>query len=226
MNTPFATEWSNDFTTIPVEGRSCTEETQDAEEANESKKPQVVGNRFRKQIEHAIVKCQLKEPNSSNRGLFALARRIRAIESSSGVKLGHRDLAWCFERWYNSNQQFLRPENDYFIEFLVKLNAVRFPYGSNLTSAVERAKRARSPSAMQNVKDKDAHLVAKLCRELQHDAGLQPFFLTGRACAEAIGRPHRTIASWLQALQSLQIIQLLEQGRQGRGSRYRYIAPD
>lgn len=226
MKVQLATEWSNHFEIANADRSSCTEEVKETEEAKELKKSKVVGREFWKQIDLAIDQCQLKGPNSSNKGLFAFARRVRAIERLASVKLSPTDLTKCFNRWHKRNRQFLRQDNDYLLEFLVKLGAVRCPFGSNLQSVLEEAKRGTSPSAIQGVKDEDAHLVAKLCRELQKDAGAKPFFLTGRACAEVIGRPHRTVANWLSALQILQIIELVEPGRPGFGSRYRYIATD
>ena len=64
----------------------------------------------------------------------------------------------------------------------------------------------------------------RLCRQLQIEAGTNPFFLDGRSAAKVLGQPHETVASWLRALRRLEVIALDKKGRRGHASRYRYIA--
>ena len=75
-----------------------------------------------------------------------------------------------------------------------------------------------------NILPRNVKLLACLCRELQRQAGITPFFLDGRSAAKVLGRPHETVASWLRALCRVGVITLKAKGRLGFASRYLYIA--
>ncbi|HSH37601.1 MAG TPA: hypothetical protein VK993_02350 [Chthoniobacterales bacterium] len=142
------------------------------------------------------------------------------------ITLEPEQLQRAFDAWARVNQDFLDGSTDHFGQFLVKLNAVRRPFGATLAAALQRAYAEAPPRAALLIRDRDAHVVASLCRALQREAGSEPFFLVSRRCGELIGRAHTLVAQWLRMFQSLHIIELVEKGYQGRGARYFYIADD
>lgn len=182
---------------------SCTEEIEETEEIKELEETDVVREEVWRELNAAIEACILPFPNTSNRILFQLARRVRAIEKRHHSRLAPVLLRKVFNGWEAGNQTFLRPVNDYYCEFLGKLQAVRQPWGENLKSALESAYLEPPSVRVQTIRDPDAHVLASLCRELQRRAGTEPFYLIGRACAELLGRPHSTVAMWLRAFRTL-----------------------
>lgn len=210
----------------------CTEETEETEEieeiedTEEAEETDVVGEEVWKEITSAIEASTLTSLRSSNGPLFTLARRVRGVERRHNLRFSPILLLEFFESWKARNEIFLRPAHDYFTEFLVKLQAVKQPWGESLLSALEVAYSSPPTSRVLVIDDPDAHALASLCRELQRRAGAEPFYLIGRACAALLSRPHSTVAGWLRAFQPLGIVGLVEQGRRRRGSRYRYIAED
>jgi hypothetical protein len=94
-----------------------------------------------------------------------------------------------------------------------------------LVKAFEVAKHLPPPKQTLRL-SRGVQQLASLCRELQRQAGPKPLFLDGRSAAKLLGKPHRTVASWLRALGDprLRVIELVNKGRLGVASRYRYIA--
>jgi len=92
-------------------------------------------------------------------------------------------------------------------------------------NAFDAAKKQSPPNRAKGLSLDFQHL-ASLCRDLQRRAGMEPFFLDGRAAAKVLGQPYETVASWLRGLRHIKIITLAEQGKRRRAPRHRYIARD
>ena len=227
-----ATDWTavgntlGEIEVIPPQLRTWTEETEEPEETDETDEREDVEGVVWGEIEQAVDECRLYEPRTSNKLLFQLARRVRGIEKRCHYRLAPILLSRIFDKWEALSHNFLRPGNDYFVEFCEKLALVRQPYGDTLASAIESACNENPPVRALVIRDPGAHLLAAVCRELQVRAGNEPFYLISRAYAKLTGRAHSTIASWLKAFRALGIIKLVEQGRPGYGSRYRYVCRD
>jgi hypothetical protein len=213
----------------------CTEEIEEIKEAKESQEPEESGelkeweetgecNRdLLGTIENAISQCPVTIHKSVNRPLFILAPKIRGIEEEQSLKLSLELISEIVRRWQSRNRQNLEDNHDYLTEFLDKLSLVRHPKGRALVNALRAAKRLPPPKQTTRL-SRDVQLLACLCRELQREAGTNPFFLDGRSAAKALGHPHETVASWLRALRHVGVIALEAKGRRGVASRYRYIA--
>ncbi len=219
---------------------NCTEETDESEELDEIKEikereetgesqeleeidqiPTGIWEKIRK----AILTCAVGSDGNINRPLFDLAREVRRCEERLRRTFSPRILKTIIEQWQSPNLTNLKPDKDYLIEFLDKLSLVRFPAGMVLVKAFKRANNQPPPSRLKGF-PRGFQLLGCLCRELQRQAGTEPFFADGRSVAKVLDIPHETIASWMRALCRLRVVYLVKRGVTGRASRYRYIAPD
>jgi hypothetical protein len=210
----------------------CTEETEETKETKENKESgelkecEETGESERDlwgRIDNAISQCPVTIPKSVNRPLFMLAHKIRGLEEEQASMFALDVITEIVRRWQSRNQHNLEDNHDYLMEFLDKLALVRFPRGRALVNALAAAKRLPPPKQTTSL-PRDVQLLACLCRELQRQAGTNPFFLDGRSAAKALGRPHETVASWLRALRRVGVIALEAKGQLRFASRYRYIA--
>ena len=95
---------------------------------------------------------------------------------------------------------------------------------------LERAKQNPLPLAAHNYESPKLRLLVALCRELQREAGGEPFFLSCRAAAQFLdlGKDHPTAWKHLGRLIHDGIIEEVEHGTLAgrRASTYRYVATD
>jgi len=80
------------------------------------------------------------------------------------------------------------------------------------------------PLAAELYDTPECKALVALCRQLQREAGDQPFYLAGRKAAELTGTPHRQVARWMKMLVVDKVLSLETAGRRHRASEYRYIA--
>jgi hypothetical protein len=168
--------------------------------------------------------CVLRKPQTSNKLLHELAREIRGVEKRRGKKFTGNQYKSIFEKWESASQPFLRAEQDYFTEFLAKLDRVTVPKGETLKAAFERAKRREPPSKVLVIRNEGVQLLASLCRELQEMAGDQPIMLCQMSVAKLFGHSsHRTVSNWIRALKTLCVLGLAEAAiPMARAARYFY----
>jgi hypothetical protein len=176
-----------------------------------------------KRIDGAICDHRVLSYGDFDRPLFMLSNKVRSLEEELNLHFPVATAAEIVRRWKASNQDQLETDYDYLTDFLCKLDLVRFPRGRVLANALERAKNITPPKQTELL-SYEVQLLAKLCCILQQDAGTKPFFLDGRSAAKELGKPHRTVASWLHALCRVGVIVLVSKGRCGTASRYRCIA--
>jgi hypothetical protein len=167
----------------------------------------------------------LKERHTSNKQLHQLAREIRGVEKKRGKRLRETQYKTIFNKWESSSQPFLRAGQDYFTEFLAKLDCVTVPKGETLQAAFERAKRREPPAKALLAPNEGVRLLASLCRELQEMVGAQPFMLCQSSVAKLFGHAnHRNISNWILALKTLGVLKLAEAAiPNSRAARYFYI---
>lgn len=171
-----------------------------------------------------VAEYVLRKARTSNKMLHELARAVRGVEMRRGKPFSSLGYKTIFDQWEAPSKPFLRVGQDYFTEFLTKLDYVTNPKGVTLESAFERAKRAEPPEKVL-VSDNDGiRTLASLCRELQEMAGDQPIMLVQERIAKLFGHGnHRNISNWISALKSLGVLRLVEQAVPGkRAARYIY----
>src|SRR5215472_16279303 len=80
----------------------------------------------------------LKNRGTSNKQLHELAREIKGVEKRRGGSLSATQYKMIFNKWEFESRPFLRAGQDYFTEFLAKLDLVTVPKGDTLQAAFER----------------------------------------------------------------------------------------
>jgi hypothetical protein len=210
------------YETDEIEEAEEAEETQETEELEEKEELARLSPKLSMAIDGAISKCRVSRNRDVNRPLFMLAHKLRSIEEKLNARFSMDVVADILHRWKGQNHDHLEDDHDYLAEFLDKLSLVRYPRGRALLRAVEIAE-GRVPPRKTRRLSSGVQLLASLCGVLQYQAGEKPFFLDGRSAARALGKPHRTVASWLRALRHLGVIGLISQGKRGMASRYEYL---
>jgi hypothetical protein len=167
----------------------------------------------------------LTKVNTSNKMLHELAREVRGVERRRGKKLTVVRYKTIYGKWEDSSRPFLRPNHDYFTEFLAKLEGVTVPKGENLQAAFERAKRREAPAKVSVIPNPKVRLFASLCRELQDMAGDQPIMLHQESLAKLFGHSsHRTVCDWIRVLKTVGVLKLAEAAiPMAKAARYFYI---
>jgi hypothetical protein len=165
----------------------------------------------------------LNKSRTSNKMLHELARDVLGVERKRGKPLTVIQYKTIFGKWEDASRPFLRPNSDYFAEFLAKLNSVTMPKGETLRSAFQRAKCRQPPSKVLLV-SKELQLLANLCRELQEMAGDQPIMLHQSSVAKLFHTQQQTISNWIKALKTLEILKPAEAPiPKVRAARYYFI---
>ena len=170
-----------------------------------------------------VKKYVLTKAHTSNKQLHELARET-GVEKKEGKRFSPAQYKAIYQRWEAPSKPFLRPEHDYFVEFLAKLNSVLVPKGETLLAAFERAKQRPPRSKVDGIGNKDVQLFASLCRELQEMRGDQPIMLHQASIAKLFGHSnHRNISNWIKALRTLGVLQIAERWGLGKAQRYFYL---
>jgi hypothetical protein len=166
----------------------------------------------------------LTKPCTSNKQLHELAREIRGVEKRSGRKLNAVQYKNIYNHWEAISRPFLRPGHDYFTELLAKLDCVTVPKGETLLAAFERAKTRLPPPKSIISPNKEVHLLASLCRELQEVAGDQPIMLCQMSVAKLFGHSsHRNVSNWIKVLKTLDVLKVTAPWSWGKAARYWYV---
>ena len=129
------------------------------------------------------------------------------------------------DKWESASKPFLRPGHDYFTDLLAKLDCVTVPKGETLKAALDRAKGKAPPAKVLEHPNKEVHVFASLCRELQEMAGDQPLMLCQNSVAKLFGHSHhRNVSNWIKALKTLNVLKVSERWSWGKAARYFYVA--
>jgi hypothetical protein len=169
-------------------------------------------------------KYVLNKSLTSNNVLFELAREVLGVERRRGKRLAIAQYKTICDRWEDASRPLLRPNHDYFIQFLAKLNSVTMPKGETLESAFRRSAGRQPPSKVSLIRNKGLRSLASLCRELQEMFGHQPIMLCQTSVAKLFGVSQQTISEWIRALRTLGVLKLAERAvKNTRAARYFYV---
>ncbi len=94
-----------------------------------------------------------------------------------------------------------------------------------MTLILERAKRAPVPAIANEYETADMRLLIVLCRELQREAGENPFFLASTMAAELLGWKPMRAWRYLDGLVRDGVLALVSKGdwKARKASSYRYL---
>jgi len=162
--------------------------------------------------------CVLTKPSTSNRQLFNLARKVMAYEKRKGTKLSPNQYLTVFNQWKSASSPFLRSGNDYYTEFLAKLNCVKIPEGDTLAEAFRNAQGTPPPKKLIAHPNTSVRHFGSLCRELHTMSKGQAIMLAQGAIAKLFGCDARTISNWIMALRTLDVLKLEKKGFKGKSA--------
>lgn len=222
--------------------------TEGTEGADGTEVVRVIGATFPKSLSIKSLQDAVNEAlpiaaHQNHHSLFKLARAMLALqkfsiaggELISGESLPIELLRQAFEHWYTvaKTKGCLRPslsKDDYWLEFLEAWEDVKVPLGEgSMNQFFEAAKKAARPAvALKHFEDPQLLLLCALCRELQRNAGKDPFFLSCRTVQRLFELPQPMSARrWLKGLHAVRILAIEEKGsiQTGKASRFRYLHP-
>jgi hypothetical protein len=173
-----------------------------------------------------------RQKGNNHELLFKLARRVFTFEKQHSGKYSTGELSGIFNSWYGSaDKQFLRDSKiDYFTEFLNAYKGVKVAIGEAVFErAWENAQRATVPPEVMAIYGEfdEFQKLACLCRELQREFGVEPFFLSCRTVAQLFGIAPKTAWKRLICLEKFGFIKTVEKGGLSTylASRFKYLHP-
>ena len=194
------------------------------------------GQGLQKALKELGARNACNERITVKKGLWQLARDLRALEKQSGRKLSNSELMLVFDEWHRLSQPFLDPaktRDDYLEAFLAKPAKVRIPTGEGdtLNKALETVAKL-SPDELPVIPEiphasERLRRVAALHRELSRLCGGKTYFLTCRDTAKVFpGLSHQAAWNINDALAQLGVIEVVRGGDPhpgGRASQFRYL---
>ncbi|MCC7316499.1 MAG: bifunctional DNA primase/polymerase [Planctomycetes bacterium] len=173
-------------------------------------------------IEEAIVGALPNGRGQRNSRIFALARGLKAIHPEAAFG----DLRPIVRNWHIRARSVIQTKEfeDSWADFVYAWPRVKHPTGKGLIQRVsERARRCALPQEAASYRQAELRNLVSLCRELQREAGDQPYFLASRTAGEAIGVSWKTACRWLGMLVADGVIAVVESHGARRATRYRYL---
>jgi len=175
-------------------------------------------------VENAILSTLPTEPGTRHRCLFEFCRALQAIPGVKGMPLSALK-PWVKE-WYERakpnivNADFV----DNWEDFTESWDKVKYPKGEDIMVQVwERAKAAPDASAIKEYENEKMGILVAICRELQREAGDNPFFLSCALAAKLLDITSMRAWRWLKLLCREGRLELISKGNQKRANRYRYV---
>ena len=177
-------------------------------------------------IRDAIERTYARGPGQRHNGIKLFVRHVKGIPEL--VDLPVDDLRPVVEEWLKMSLPNTK-DKDFATtwgDFRYFWEECRFPYGTGITEALERAVATEPPQCAVQKYGRGSlkTRLAALCRELQRVAGDAPFYLSGEKAGELLEVNPGQAWTWLRRLCSDRIIELVKTGGRGAGaSEYRYL---
>lgn len=177
-------------------------------------------------IERAISETVPLIVGARNAGIFAYARRLKAIPELASRK--GLELREAVQWWHEAARPTIGTKDwdTTWADFLHGWARVRAPYGQAIAEALEQARIAPDPECAARFDAPQTRMLIRLCRVLQRRAGADPFFLTARAAGAAVSLDKGTALKRLEMLTAEGVLTRTYKGHTGKGSEYRYLGDD
>ncbi len=178
-------------------------------------------------IQSVVKDCLPAAAGHRHSCIFRLARKLKAFGELKDQPT--KTLKPIVRQWYDLALPHITTKEweDTWWDFEETWQSIKFAEGEGImTDILERAKAAELPEAAQQYESPKVRLLVCFCRELQHHAGEEPFFLSTRAVGSSFGITPRHAARWLNGLVRDGILELVEKGSNTSrlASQFRYIA--
>ncbi len=167
-------------------------------------------------VKEAIRLTLPSEYGTRHAQIFELARALRGMQEFRCCD--PNELRAVFHEWWQAARPTIRTQSwaESWRDFLDGWRRVRTPWGS-----------AAVCQAFAESQGRGIDRLIDACRRIHASQNGQPFFLSGRTAARMLGRPHRTVARWLNKLVSQGMLVVVEAGTYAsmEGSVYHYEGP-
>ena len=161
-----------------------------------------------------------------NKRLFELARYLKGTKPHA-TKAELREI---ITDWYRQALPYIGTSDfsESWGDFQRAWESVQFPYGSVLNRILgEIDMNDDLPASLAQLGyGEKTILLCRICRQLQKNAGDDPFFISARQAGELIGLHFTDASKVLYALCADDVLQLVKRGAGNQASRYRYIFKD
>lgn len=173
-------------------------------------------------IDAAIDSTLPQDEGYRNQMIFEFARWLKAIcpeASASELKCHLR--AWHLRALPKIATKAFEST---WTDFIRSWHRVESPVGgSPMTQITKTASEQPYPACASDYDSEKVKMLIRLCAQLQHESGVEPFYLTCRAASLAIQTDRTTAHSWLKMLVFDGVLEQVLKGYQGKASRYRYL---
>lgn len=161
-----------------------------------------------------------------NKRLFELARYLKGTQPAA-TKAELREI---ITDWHRQSLPYIGTSDfsESWGDFQRAWESVQFPYGSVLNRILgEIDMNDDLPASLSQLGyGEKTILLCRICRQLQKNAGDDPFFISARQAGELIGLHFTDASKVLYALCADDVLQLVKRGAGNQASRYRYIWKD
>jgi hypothetical protein len=176
----------------------------------------------------AIHRTLPKHPGERNDAIFQFVRDLKAIDGLRDVKA--TSLLPVIREWHRRALPVILTKDPIHsvARFMGAWKSAKYAAGERLLSDVilPRAMAATEPACAERYGSDAISLLIRICRELQAEAGGNPFYLGCRSAGSMIGVSHTTANDLLDLLVVDDVLMLVEKGKaEGRkASTFRYRA--
>lgn len=173
-------------------------------------------------LQRFIPNCE----GARNQCLFQLARYLKGTMPDASKA----ELRLIVRQWHELALPIIGTKDfsTSWADFLRGYEKVKFPYGATLNQIMEQTDmNATIPESLQALGyGEKCNLLVRICRQLQLNAGAEPFFLSARQAGELLGIHFTDAAKYLYALKADGVLELVSLGAGNKASRYRYVWPE
>ncbi|MFO0789933.1 MAG: bifunctional DNA primase/polymerase [Pirellulales bacterium] len=181
-------------------------------------------NDVTERVKRAIAITAPTASGVRHRSLFTFARHLKSIPVLADASMD--TLRPYVEWWHEVALPAITTKafEETWFDFRNAWGAVRYAVGKDPLSIMYTNAIAQPlPRCAEKYSQPQLRSLVALCRELQREAGGDPFYLAGRNAAQLIGVDHKTAARWLRMLCMDEVLKLDERGTRHQASEYVYL---
>lgn len=175
-------------------------------------------------VQRAIALTLPNGPDQRRRKLFKLARILQS--NPEIAKLDPMHLEPVLREWHQRAKGSINHKEfeTSFADFCDGWRRVKYPAKSGPVAEIfHRARSQEPPSVSAQFPSPCAKLLCAFCRELQREAGNEPFWLDERTAAMLLGVSQPAVNYWFRELRRRGILDRVAAPTRERASRFRYL---